>query len=140
MIFANMGFVLSVVYKEPRKYIEALCFALAAFLVASILLIPKYTSMGCAVATSISCTVLAVVVGVYFSEKLLPCLRDGFKPIALGFILAPFLLFRGNLITNLFLTACFILTYILILFVGRVLNVREIKEIFQAIKHRPEES
>lgn len=139
IIFAQLGFVFSVVYKEPEKYFQALCFAFVAFLVGSILFIPRYASMGCAIATLISCIVLAVVICVYFREKLFPCLAYGFKVIALGVIFVPFLFVRGNLITNLLLTVCSVLTYILLLFVSRVLSLREIKGIFQAIRHQPEE-
>jgi O-antigen/teichoic acid export membrane protein len=139
MIFAQLGFVFSVVYKEPRKYFQALCLAFVAFLVGSILFIPSYAYMGCAIATLISCIVLAVVICVYFREKLFPCLTYGFNAIALGVIFVPFLFFRGSLITDLFLTVCSVLTYILLPFIGRVLNLGEIKEIFQAIRHQPEE-
>lgn len=139
MSFAQLGVVFSVIYKEPGKYFQALCFAFSTFLFASVLLIPKYASMGCSIATFISCMVLALVIGVYFREKLIPCLSDYFKVIAPGFIFVLFLFFRGSLITNLLLVVCSVATYILLLFACRVLNLQEIKEIFQAIRHRPEE-
>jgi O-antigen/teichoic acid export membrane protein len=139
MNFAQLGVVFSIVYKEPGKYLRALCFAFSAFLVVSILLIPKYASMGCSIATFISCMVLAVVLFVYFREKLFPCVADGFKIIALGLIFVPFLFLKGNLITNLFLAVCSVLAYILLLFASRVLNLGEIKVLFRAIRHQPEE-
>lgn len=138
MIFAKLGLVFSVVYKEPRKNFVALCFAFAAFIVASILLIPGYASMGCSIATSISCVVLGGAMCVFFKEKIFPCLREGFKVIALGFIFVPFLIFKGDLITNLFLFVCSALAYILFLFATRILNLGELKVMFQAIRHQPE--
>ncbi|MER3445420.1 MAG: hypothetical protein C4291_00670 [Candidatus Dadabacteria bacterium] len=137
MSFAQLGSVFSLVYKEPRKYLQALCFAFSTFLVVSILLIPKYASMGCAIATFISSMVLAVVLYFYFREKLLPCLADGLKTVFLGFIFVPFLFFRGGLITNLSLAVCSVLVYILLLFIIRALNLDEIKEISRAIRYRP---
>lgn len=137
MSFAQLGSVFSLVYKEPRKYLQALCFALSTFLFISILLIPRCASMGCAIATFISSIVLAVVLYIYFRDKLLPCLADGFKTIILGFIFVPFLFFRGGLITNLSLVVCSMLVYILLLFVSRVLKLDEFKEIFRTIRHRP---
>jgi O-antigen/teichoic acid export membrane protein len=138
MIFAQLGSVFAIVYKEPLKYFRALCFAFLTFLGSSALLIPRYASLGCAMATCMSCVVLAVVMCAYFREKLFPCLTDGFKVIALGFVFAPFLFFRGSFITNLFLVVGFVLAYIFLLFAGRILSFREISEIFQALGHQPE--
>jgi O-antigen/teichoic acid export membrane protein len=139
MCLAQLGIVLATVYKQPIKYFQALCFAFFTFLVASILLIPQYASMGCSIATFISCMVLAVVMCFHFREKIVPYLADGVKTMALGFAFVPFLFFRGSLITNLFLVVCSVATYALLLFAGRVLNLGEIREIIQAIRHQPEE-
>ena len=138
MIFVQLGVIFSVVYKKPKRYVLALFFAFSSFVISSIILIPKYASMGCSIAVLISCVVLAVVMLIYFREKLFPCLFSGFKTITLGFIFIPFLFFTGNLITNLFLSVCSVLAYILILFINRNLHVNEIKEIYQAIRHQPE--
>jgi len=139
MIFAQLGILFSIVYKEPRRYFLALCFAFSAFLLGSILLIPRYASMGCSIATFISCVVLALVIYIYFRDKFHLCLMDGLKTIALGLIFVPFLFIRGNLFTNLLLVVCSVLGYIVLLFVSRVLNLIEVREIFQAIRHRPQE-
>lgn len=138
MIFVQLGVIFSVVYKKPKRYVLALFFAFLCFIISSIILIPKYASMGCSIAVLISCVVLAVVMFVYFREKLFPCLVAGFKPITIGFIFIPFIFFRGNFTNNLILTICSILAYILLLFVSKILNLKEIQEIYQAIRHQPE--
>jgi O-antigen/teichoic acid export membrane protein len=139
MCLAQVGIVLATVYKRPQKYLQALCFALFTFLVAAILLIPKYASMGCSIATLMSCMVLAAMMCFHFRDKILPYLADGLKTIALGFVFIPFLFFREGLITNLFLVVCSVATYTLLLFGGRILNIGDIREIIQAIKHQPDE-
>ena len=140
MIIYELGVVFSVIYKEPRKYFLALCFALLAFLIASMWLIPKYSSLGCAIATLISCVVLALVMCIAFKGKLYPCLVDGFKVIIISFVFVPFLFIRGTPINNFLLLGCLILAYALMLFAGKVLSLREIKNIVFAVRHQSEES
>jgi O-antigen/teichoic acid export membrane protein len=140
MTLVQLGYVFSVVYKEPMKYFKALSLAFAVFFVAAMVLIPFYTSMGCALATFISCTVLSITVCVMFKEKLLPCLAGALKVTAVGIMFVPFLLLREGLIMNLALVFIAGFVYLLSLFVTQMLNFRELKEIVQAIRHRPEES
>jgi O-antigen/teichoic acid export membrane protein len=140
MCLAQLGIVLATVYKQPEKYFQSLCFALFTFLVVAMLLIPKYASMGCSIATFMSCMVLAAMMCFHFRDKILPYLADGLKTIALGCVFVPFLFAREGLITNLFLVVCSVATYTLLLFVVRVLNLGEIREIIQAIRHQPEEA
>jgi O-antigen/teichoic acid export membrane protein len=136
MSIVQLGQVFSVVYKRPGIYLKALCGAISTFLVISVMLIPSHASMGCSIATLTSCIVLAALMCLSFGSKLIPCLADSFKVIALGGILAAFLPFRGTLVTNLLLVVCMAVTYCLLLFATRVLNLREVKEVIQALKHK----
>lgn len=140
MILAQMGIVYSAVYNQPRKYLFSLCLAFGSFLAASFVLIPLYRSMGCAIAVLLSSIVLATGMVVSFKENLAPCLPDVIKTTALGLVCIPFVYIRGGLLINIGLTVGAFSIYFVLLFLTRALNAHEIKEIFQAIRHRPEES
>jgi O-antigen/teichoic acid export membrane protein len=140
MILAQMGLVYSTVYKQPRKYLVSLCLGFGSFLAASLVLIPSYRSMGCAISVLFSSIVLATGMVVSFRKSLMPCLPDVIKTTALGFICIPFVYMKGGLTTNIGLTVGAFSTYIVLLFVTRVLSTYEIREIFQAIRHRPDGS
>lgn len=130
MSLAQMGFVYSVVYKKPQRYFLALCLAIVTFLIFSLILIPKYLSLGCSIASCASCFSFAVVLIYIFRDKLLACLKDGLIAAALGCFIVPLSFFRGELITNFVLLFIFILAYFLALFATRRLSVNEIKEIY----------
>lgn len=140
MILAQMGLVYSAVYKQPRKYLFSLCLAFGSFLAASFVLIPPYRSMGCAISILLSSIVLATGMVLFFKENFSPCLPDLIKTTALGFVCIPFVYIRGGLITDIGLTLGAFSIYFVLLFLTRTLKAHEVKEIFQAILHRPEES
>jgi O-antigen/teichoic acid export membrane protein len=134
MAIAQLSLTLAIVYKEPRKYIAALFFAICIFLLFCSVLIPKYASLGCAIASFSSCLAFAGVLTACFRAKLLPCLNNAMKIVGFGFLPAFLLLFKGSLAANLLLVNVFILGYLLLLFKSNILNSREIREILQAIK------
>jgi len=136
MSIVQLGQVFSVVYKRPGLYLKALCGAIVTFLAIAVTLIPSHASMGCSIATLASCIVLAALMCLSFGSKLIACLAESFKVIALGGILAVFLPFRGTLVTNLLLAICMAVTYCLLLFATRVLNLQEIEEVIRALKHK----
>jgi len=134
MTFAQIGFVYSVVYKKPQRYLQALCFAIVTFLLFSIFLIPNYLSLGCSIATCASCFAFALVLIYHFRDKLLTCLKEGFTVITLGCFIVPLIFFKGQLTTNFLLMFTFIFAYFLALFATRKLRAEEIKEIFSSLR------
>ena len=139
MIFAQMAVVYSVVYKQIRKYLTALIFSFTTFITASFLLIPKYASFGCAVAVLISCITLFLVMFFFFKDKILPCIKEALKVMALGLVFVPFLFIKGDIVISLFVTGGFLAVYFLILFYSGSLKLAEIKEIIQAVRHKSDE-
>ncbi len=137
-ILIQVGFVYSVVYKKPQRYLQALCAGFVTFLILSIILIPKYFSMGCSIATSASCFIIALVLLHYFSDELIPCLKGVFKVIAPGCFMGLIFIFKGTMITNFFLMFLFIGAYFSALFAMRRLSYEEIQEIFYSLKGQQE--
>jgi O-antigen/teichoic acid export membrane protein len=136
LLLAQIGTVYSIIYKEPRKYIIAISFAVIIFLVISFSCIPKYASIGCSIATLCSSIVLGMTMYVQFSEKISAyALKDLLKITFLGLIALPFILFKACLMTNLMLLILFVIIYTIVLFGVRILNIKEIKEIVEAIWH-----
>jgi O-antigen/teichoic acid export membrane protein len=140
MALVQLGYVFSVVYKEPLKYFRALVLAFAVFLTAGIVLIPRYASVGCAFATFASCTVLSITLCVMFRDELLPCLTGALKAAAPGIVFLPFILLRQGLAVDLALLIIAASAYLFVLLANQSLRIVELKEIVRAIRHRPEES
>lgn len=139
MSVVHLGQVFSVVYKKPGKYFQALCLGIVTFSVISILLVPKYSSMGCAIGSVSSCVAVTIFMAISFGWKLVSCLTDGLKTIGLSLVFSPLLLFRGSfLATNFFLLVGFSLGYLLLLFATRILTWHEITEVLTAIRHKPD--
>lgn len=138
VILAQLGFVFSVVYRKPARYCAGLATTLAVFLAGSVLLVPRGGAMGCAIATLASCAVFALFMFVSFRDALLPCVPGLLKSLLIALAFAPLALFRADLGTNLLLVVAFITGYALALFAGGVLSAGEIKEIYRALRSRPE--
>ena len=138
MSVLHLGQVFSVVYKKPGKYLQAVCLGILTFLLASISLVPVYSSMGCAIAVVVSCVAVATFMCISFGVKLFRCFFDGFKTMGVSLVFGPLLLFKGSLVTNLSLLIVFGLGYALLLFVTRVLTWQEIIEVWTAIRHKSE--
>lgn len=134
MALTQIGYVFSIVYKEPRKYLYAQCFALITFLIAAFVFIPGHASMGAAIATFVSCMFFAVGVGFLFRDRLLPCLSGWLKVVALGVVFVPFTFFRGEIIMDFLLLISSLAVYALLLFASKALRVNELKEIYAAIR------
>ena len=136
LLLAQIGTVYSIIYKEPRKYIIAISFAVITFLVISFSFIPKYASIGCSIATLCSSIVLGMTMYVQFTEKISAyALKNLLKIIFLGLIALPLFLFKASLMIDLILLILFVIIYSIILFKTRILNINEIKEIIEAIRH-----
>lgn len=137
MILAQQGYAFSMVYRYPSRYLKALVCAFFTFFLMSLLLVPKYASMGASVATLVSCIVLAAIMYFYFPEKLHPCLSDGTRIIGLGAVFLGLAFLRGSFLTNCFLVFCFVGGHTLSLFGTKILTVAEIKDIFNALRYQP---
>lgn len=135
LLLAQIGTVFSIIYKEPRKYIIAISFAVITFLATSFLFIPKYASIGCSIATLCSSIVLGIAMYLQFTKNISSyALKNLLKIFFLGLISVPFIFLKADLITNLLLGILFIIIYSITLFKTKILNIKEIREIIEAIR------
>jgi O-antigen/teichoic acid export membrane protein len=135
-VIAKMGIVFSIVYNKPGRYFAGLTLAVASFLLAAALLIPRLQSMGAAMATGISGVVLAVAMSAFFRKQMIHCVRDAIMVAGAAVVIVPFLGFRGGVVSGLVGFLGFALVYGLLLATTGLVRVREIKEIIEAIRQR----
>jgi O-antigen/teichoic acid export membrane protein len=138
--FAQLGYTYSVVYKQPKKYLLSLCLALSVFLCFSFLLVPRYQSLGCIIAMLCSCIGFALSMFCSFKEKMLPCVIPYVEVIFLGGLFLPFVFFKADFMTNMWYMACAIASYICLLFLLKLLNIAEIREIISVLRQRSSHS
>ncbi|MBA2564297.1 MAG: oligosaccharide flippase family protein, partial [Gemmatimonadetes bacterium] len=134
VVFAQLGFVFSVVYGQPARYCGALVAAVISFVAAGLLLVPPFGSRGCAVATLISSCVLAGVLIVRFRQQMAPGLGKGLVAIGLGALFLPALLLREGVLTNVGLAVVASLLYGVALFRWRILDTDEIRGLVRAAR------
>jgi O-antigen/teichoic acid export membrane protein len=133
MIIVQLGYVFSIVHKTPYKYLKSMICALVSFIFFSILLIPKYASLGCSVSMFISCIVMAAFLCLYFKNEMNPCLVALFKIAIPSFVLIPFVVIYSSSSMNIFLAVCFVAVYCLLLLATGTVKVREINELIYAV-------
>lgn len=133
VLFAQLGFVLSVVYKRPASYCAALVVALAAFLAAAFALVPREGALGAALAMLASSVVLAAVLVARFREQLAPAVAAGLKALAPAVLFLPPALLPAPPATRALLVAAAAVLYLLAMFKSGALSVRELRGILHAL-------
>ena len=96
MILVQLGAVFATVYKQPARYFQSLCCAVAAFAVAAFALIPAFAAFGGALAMLISVWAMALAMFLFFRERLLNCSLVVLKTALPGFICLPLLVFQQS--------------------------------------------
>ena len=134
MVVAQFALVLSLVYREPAKYFRALCIAFASFLVAAVILIPRFGALGCSAATTLSCAVFAIAAATCFRDRWPAGRLDLGKALGLGLLVVPFWWLRRGLAWNLGLTVAFAASYGIALFWASVLKPEELKQLRSALR------
>jgi O-antigen/teichoic acid export membrane protein len=138
MAVVQHGYVFCLVYSKAWKYLQALVYALVAFVPAAFILVPRLASMGAALAMLISTIVAAVALGVTFWARVVPCLREGMPVVLLGVTFVPFWFLRRDLTIDLLLAAVAGGFYLTALLFTQSLRTAEISEVLRAIRVRPE--
>lgn len=136
MAIAQLGYTLSVICKEPRKYFYCILLAFTVFMLTSILLVPKYRALGCSMAMSISYMVMAVMACALFKERIWLCLPRYILSIVLGVIFLPVSYLKDGLITNVTLMAGAVIVYLMVLISTQILNMCELRAIIHALRTR----
>jgi len=136
LVLAQIGFVYSMVYKEQLKYLLYLAISVFVFGISAILLIPKYSVMGCAIANVISYYLLAALVVFGFRSKMFSCITEALKVFFIGAVISPILLVNGDLAFNLGIAIAFSATYLLILFATKQLSFQEVEEVIVALRYK----
>jgi O-antigen/teichoic acid export membrane protein len=130
LAFVRTGISLATVYKQPRKVLWVTAAALATFVLASALLIPHAGSYGAASAIALALACAAVIT--YYQFPLAPVLSQArFWPLVLLGLLASGILFLPHL-ASIPSGMLALAIYVVLLFLGRVISTREIRQISQA--------
>jgi hypothetical protein len=137
MVIAQVGMVFSVVHKRPGRYVAGLCAALAAFLAASLVLVPLKAALGCALAMLLACFVLAVVMWLQFRRELTPSVVSAVKSLAPGLPFLGLAWVPGGVVVRLLLATGFLAAYGLLLFGARVVSPAELRGWFRTVRARP---
>jgi O-antigen/teichoic acid export membrane protein len=137
MVVIQLGIALAIAYAEPIWYFAAVCTAVVAFVATSFVLIPANGSLGCCVATLVSCICCAIVIGFRYRANMRKSLGPALKSITLGgLLLVPCWLSRGSPSRNALLLLGFLATYVTALFVTRVIVRAEIQQLWSAMRHK----
>jgi O-antigen/teichoic acid export membrane protein len=136
LVLVQTGSLLSIVYKEQVQYLKLLTISVLSFAIAAILLIPKYSEMGCAIASVISYCLMAALVVYKFQDKMLPCLTQVFKILILGTFLSPILLLKGDWLLKFGVTLSFTGSFLLILFATKQISFQEVEEVITSLRSK----
>ena len=136
LVFVQTGSLLSIVYKEQVQYLKLLTISVLSFAIAAILLIPKYSEMGCAIASVISYCLMAALVVYKFRDKMLPCLTQVFKILLLGIFLSPILLLHGGWLLKSGVTLSYTGSFLLILFATKQISFQEVEEVITSLRSK----
>lgn len=137
MAITQLGSVFSVAYKKPYRYLATLGISYAVFAMVSVLLIPVFQAMGCAIATLASSVTSATILYLSFKPQFRSSLSKSLPPILLWIIFIPFLLLRDGFVSSMILAALATAVYIAILFALKVLRVDELNTMLSAVRRRP---
>jgi O-antigen/teichoic acid export membrane protein len=132
----QLGLVFSVSYKQPWRYLGALCVSFAVFLVASFILIPLYGSAGCAMATLASSIASATVLYLCYRRQLGAAIISGLASIVAGCVFIPFLFLRKDLVTDTALVLCAMVAYLAMLLIARVVRPDEVTSVINSMRGR----
>jgi O-antigen/teichoic acid export membrane protein len=136
-VVIQLGLALAIAYAEPIWYFAAVCAGVVSFVVTSLVLIPANGSLGCSIATLVSCICCALVLGLRYRAIMRKSLGPALKSIALGAVLlVPCWLLRGRTDRNALLLLGFLATYGSALFVTRVIVRAEIEQLWTALRHK----
>ena len=138
MVVIQLGLALAIAYAEPIWYFAAVCIAVVSFVATSLILIPATGSLGCSVATLVSCVCCALVIGLRYRANMRKSLGPALKSITLGaLLLVPCWLARGPPGRNALLLLGFLATYGTALFLTRVMVRAELQQLWSAMRHKP---
>nr|MDQ3828155.1 hypothetical protein [Candidatus Tectomicrobia bacterium] len=139
MAIAQLGYTLSVISKEPRKYFYCILSAFTIFMLSSIMLVPRYNALGCSMAMSFSYMVMAALACLFFKQNIWLCLPNYILSIALGIVSLPVVFFKDGLITNMVLVAGTVIVYLVVLMSAQILNLKELRAFINALRARRRE-
>jgi O-antigen/teichoic acid export membrane protein len=137
MAIAQLGYVFSVSYKRPLRYLLTLCCSFGVFIASSIVFIPVYGSVGCAIATLVSAVASSTIMFFSFRQQLGASILSGMVAILLWCVFVPFLLLRHDLVTDTLLVLVATAVYLAVLVLLHVVKLDEITTVMRAVRHRP---
>lgn len=135
-VITQIGYTLSIVYKRQLHYLIALLVSFSIFTIMSILLIPKLSAVGCAIASIISFSIMAVLIAFTFREKMMPSLITTLKVVLVGAMLSPLFLIKGDMVIRVGTLVAFAGSFLLILFALKQLNFKEVEEVISSLRHK----
>jgi O-antigen/teichoic acid export membrane protein len=136
-VVIQLGLALAIAYAEPIWYFVAVCTGVVSFVVTSLITIPANGSLGCSIATLVSCICCALVMGFRYRANMRKSLGPALKSIALGAVLlVPCWLLRGRADRNALLLLGFLATYGSALFLTRVIIRAEVEQLWAALRHK----
>jgi O-antigen/teichoic acid export membrane protein len=137
MVVIQLGLTLAIAYAEPIWYFAAVCTAVVSFVATAFVLIPANGSLGCCVATLVSCICCALVIGFRYRANMRKSLGPALKSITLGaLLLVPCWLSRGSPSRNALLLVGFLAIYVTALFLTRVIVRAEFQQLWSALRHK----
>jgi O-antigen/teichoic acid export membrane protein len=128
-VVTQMGYVFSVLQKKPKDYFLYLAISVTVFTVFSLILVPNYAAMGCAISNFIAYTILGIMVLYKYRESMRGCIKDMAGVMLIGTIASPLLLLGGDWIQKLLIETLYAAVFMALLLVFRLLEVSELKEI-----------
>jgi hypothetical protein len=134
MIVAQLGMVFALVHKRPGRYVAGLSAGILSFLAVSLALVPARGAFGASVAMLVSSVVLAVVMTLQERRKLAPGLKAALPAVALGLPFLVLVRLGDAPLTSALATVGFVGAYLGLLFAFRVLEPRELRDLYLAIR------
>ncbi len=134
MVVAQVGMVFAVVHKRPGRYVAGLAAAFGSFLAAALLLVPRHGALGASIAMLASSVVLSVAMWLQYRRELAAGLGASARAAALGLPFLGLAWLGGGVAEQALLAAAFLAAYTALLFGARVLETRELRELYAAIR------
>ena len=132
-VLSQTGYVHSMLYERSRVYFVYLAIAVLVFVVLSVFLVPRFSAMGCAIASFVAYTLLSALTARSFSDSMDGCFADMLKVLLTGACAAPILLIPAEGLQSLMLAVAFTGGFVGLLFLFRILNTRELQEIAETL-------
>lgn len=134
-LISQIGMVYSIIYKEAKNYFIANVVSLIIYLLASLILIPHYASIGASIAATLSSLILGIILYFKFNSFYSKIIKPFIEVTLIGFVLILlFYYYRFNFLKDFEWLLLCLSFYLTLLFTLKYVNIFDIKELLTAIK------